>query len=75
MHPSVSIGHLEDEDLLVSFDVVSLFTKVPINEALVEISQHLNEDEDLFEHVSIPVEDISSLVELCLRSTYFQLGD
>ena len=60
---------------MVSFDVVSLFTCVPIDEALKVIEQRLNEDETLMERTSIPVEDICALTELCLKSTYFQYQD
>jgi hypothetical protein len=49
---------LEDGDLLVSFDVVSLFTKVPIL-AFVEIIRHKTNEE------------VYSLVEFFLRSTFF----
>ena len=38
--------HAEDE-LLVSFDVVSLFTNVPIGEAVEVIQEMLRDDEDL----------------------------
>lgn len=57
---------------MLSFDVVSLFTKVPIAEALVTISDLLSQDESLEERTAIPAEDICALTELCLRSTYFE---
>ena len=41
-----------DGDLLVSFDVVSLFTRVPIDEALKVIKQRLKEDEMLMDRTS-----------------------
>ena len=66
---------IEDGDLLVSFDVVSLFTQVPIDEALKVIEQRLKEDETLMDRTSIPVEDICELTKLCLKSTYFQYQD
>jgi hypothetical protein len=45
-------------DLMVSFDVVSLFTKVPVKESLTLLSQHFKEEVlSLFKHV--------------LTSTYF----
>ena len=65
---------LEKDDCLVSFDVVSLFTKVPVDEAIAEISRRLKEDGDLIDRTPIPADDICSLVELCLKSTYFQFG-
>jgi len=57
---------------MVSFDVVSLFTKVPIADALATISNLLSQDESLEDHTAIPAEDICTLIELCLRLTYFE---
>ena len=55
---------LEEGSILVRFDVTSLFTKVPIAEALEVIGRRLEEQE---------VEDKGphSLLHLCLTSTYF----
>ena len=49
---------MNEEDILLSLDVVSLFTKIPINE-VVEVIKEISSKE------------ISSLVEICLRSTFF----
>ena len=51
-------GHLEPTDLLVSFDVVSLFTKIPIKEALEIINKLVNPK-------------ITNLIKICLESTFF----
>ncbi|XP_059066412.1 uncharacterized protein LOC131857721 [Cryptomeria japonica] len=50
--------NLDPQDTLVSFDVVSLFTKVPILDSIEIVKLKVNEE-------------IASLVELCLRSTFF----
>lgn len=53
---------LESSDLLVSFDVVSLFTRVPLEDSLCLITEKLDDD----------------LVKLCrhvLTSTYFLFND
>ena len=50
--------HVEPEDILISFDVVSLFTKVPITESLEYISK-------LF------TKDITELFRECLTTSYF----
>ena len=47
------------------FDVVSLLTKVPIDEALDVLALRLKEDSTLFERTAIPPEDIHRLAELC----------
>lgn len=60
---------------MVSFDVVNLFTKLPITEALEAISTLLSQDDSLEDRTAIPPEDICTLTELCLRSTYFQFHD
>ena len=49
---------LEPEDILVSFDVVSLYTCIPIKEAL-EVIYRLTDP------------DTAHLVEVCLTSTFF----
>ena len=50
--------NLEPEDILVSFDVVSLYTCIPINEAMAVINK-------------LTDPDTAKLVELCLTSTFF----
>ena len=49
---------LEANDILVSFDVVSLYTKIPVDEAITTI-RHLTND------------DTAKLVEVCLKTTFF----
>ena len=60
---------------MVSFDVTSLFTKVPLDEALQVISSLLREDDSLSERTNMPPDVVCKQVEICLRSTYFQVGD
>ena len=66
---------IEEQDRLVSFDVVSLFTRVPIDEALAVVVQRLQEDDMLLERTPIPPENIHALAEVCLKTTYFQYQD
>ena len=65
---------LAETDVMVSFDVVSLFTNVPVDEAILVISNRIQQEETLKERTSIPIPELCHLVELCLRSTYFQFG-
>ena len=58
---------VDKRDLTVSFDVVSLFTKVPIEEALEVVKERLNEDKTLFNRTPLVIEDICALTEPCLR--------
>ena len=50
--------HLEPGDILVSFDVVSLFTRVPVNESLNYISE-------------IFTKDLVDIFRACLSTSYF----
>ena len=59
---------------MASFDVTSLFTRIPVNEALLVLSQRLQNDASLKERTNINVPNLCTLVELCLKSTYFQFG-
>ena len=66
--------HVESDEILVSFDVSSLFTNVPVGEAVSIIRERLMEDETLGDRTSLSPERIADLLEMCLRSTYFSFG-
>ena len=66
---------LDKSDRLVSFDVVSLFTKVPVNEAMVVIEEMLENDESIDERTSMSPGEVCRLTSLCLRSTHFRFKD
>ena len=59
---------------MVSFDVVSLFTSVPVNEAFRVIEDLLAYDDTLRTQTTLLPADIMSLTRLCLTTTYFQFG-
>jgi hypothetical protein len=67
--------NLQSSDTLVSFDVVSLFTNVPVDEALTVIRDMLHNDHTLAERSALQVEAIMELLEVCLRTPYFQVND
>ena len=50
---------IDEKDILTSFDVISLYTKIPINESIKVIRDIVNNDETM------------ELVEICLKSTFF----
>ena len=66
---------LDEKDLLVSFDVQSLFTKVPIDEALSRLAIQLENDDTLEERTFMTPSTICHLTELCLRTTYFEFQE
>ena len=62
---------LRSNEVMVSFDVKSLFTTVPVDEAIEVILQKLSEDKTLEDRTALSPEQITKLLELCLRTTYF----
>ena len=66
--------HVESDEILVSFDVSSLFTNVPVGEAVSVIPERLREDRTLGDRISLSLEQIADLLEMCLKSTYFSFG-
>ena len=56
---------------LVSFDVVSLFTKIPVDLAVKVAEERLREDASLGQRTSLPVEDIIHLLSFCLKTPQF----
>ena len=56
---------------MVSFDVKALFTSVPIQPAITIIKKLLEEDQSLQQRTTMSVNNITCLLEFCLKSTYF----
>jgi hypothetical protein len=67
--------NLQSSDTLVSVDVVSLFTKVPVDETLQIIRNKVHNDDTLAEQFVLQVEAIIELLEVCLKTAYFQVDD
>lgn len=57
--------------IIVSFDVKSLFTNVPLQEALQVIEQRLSTDVHLRSRTLLSIESIMELLRKCLTTTYF----
>ena len=62
---------LGPDEVMVSYDVRTLFTSVPIQPALEVIEKLLKEDHDLQKRTTMSTKHIMDLLEFCLRSTYF----
>ena len=59
---------LGKNDILVSFDVISLFTNVPVEEA----KERLLSDITLSQRTNLSPENVHDLLKLCLTTTCFQ---
>ena len=62
--------NLGEDQCIMSYDVKALFTSVPIQPAISIIAKLL-EDQELQQRTSLSVKNITSLLEFCLKSTYF----
>ena len=62
---------ISDDEVMVSFDVVSLFTAIPVNKACAYIRDKLNNDNTLHLRTSLNTDDIISLLEFILSNNCF----
>ena len=63
---------LKPTECITSYDVSALFTSVPIEPAITIIRKKLELDPGLHTRTTMKVEQIISLLEFCLKTTYFQ---
>ena len=66
----ITAQRVEEDEVLVSFDVVSLFTRIPTNLSVQVACQRLQDDPSLSEYTSLTPGETVSLLELCLNATY-----
>ena len=62
---------LQQNECIISYDVKALSTSVPIQPVINIIHNKLANDKDLQQRTSMAIHHIISLLELCLKSTYF----
>ena len=69
-----TINHerIQEKEIMVSFDVESLFTNVPIEDAVKATLHKLENDPGLADRTNITPAQIADLLNFVLRSTYFQ---
>ena len=56
--------------VMVSFDVVSLFSLIPVHRAIEIARDNLEKDESLDNRTSLTVNEICKLLEFCLNVTF-----
>ena len=66
---------LEKGECITSYDVVALFTSIPISSALEVMKKKLEEDTELQKRTILPVDNILELLAFCLNNTYFVFQD
>ena len=62
---------VEEDEVLVSYDVTALYPSVPQDEALDIIYQTLSQDEDLKNKTTMTAENVITLLKICVSQTYF----
>ena len=66
---------LERGECITTYDVVSLFTSIPIPSALEVMKKKLEDDTELQKRTILPVDNILELLAFCLNNTYFVFQD
>ena len=65
---------VEEDEVLVSYDIVALYPSIPQNEAIDLINDCLMKDTNLKEKTSIPAKDLVDLFKICVKKTYFSFN-
>ena len=65
---------VESDEILISHDVVSLFTKTPVDVTLSIVLERLEADRTLTKRTRLTAHDIHRLLTFVAKSTYFQYG-
>ena len=71
----VANQEIAEDEVMVSFDVVSLFTAIPIDKACVYIREKLDEDTKLHSRTKLNADEIISLLDFTLSNNYFMFND
>ena len=63
---------ISEDEVLVSFDVKSLFTSVPVEDALTAVKETIAQDNEFETRNQISAETLIAMVKTCLSTTSFQ---
>ena len=66
---------ISEDEVMLSFDVVSLFTAIPVLKACTYIRDKLNNDTTLTSRTNLTTDDIISLLEFVPSNNYFVYND
>ena len=66
---------IEENEVMVSSDVEALYTKVPIEDALVIIKELLENDETLSDRTPLSPKNVLDLLGFLVRTTFFIFND
>ena len=62
---------VENDEILVSYDVTALYPSVPQDEAIELIYEKMKNDKDLPKKTTMTAENVIKLFKLCVQKTYF----
>ncbi|XP_049267759.1 uncharacterized protein LOC119378700 [Rhipicephalus sanguineus] len=65
---------LDSEEIMVSFDVKSMFTRIPVDYAVDCCRSALKNDDSLPARTPLEADDVCRLLDFCLRNTYFSFN-
>jgi hypothetical protein len=66
---------ISEDEVMVSFDVISLFTAIPVDKACEYIRKKLNEDTTLHLRTNLTTDEIISLLQFTLSNNFFVFND
>ena len=61
-------------DIMVSFDVKSLFASVPVCDALLVVQRKWEEDKELEINTGVTVDTVIKMLKLCMSCTHFKFN-
>ena len=64
-------ARLEPGEVNTPYDVKALFTSVPVDPSINIVQQKLTQDPKLHQRNSMSIQNIITLLEFCLKNTYF----
>ena len=65
---------IEDDEIMISSDITSLYTNIPIIDTLNIIKDYVNNDDQFTRKTSIPQDMILDLVHLVLTTTWYNFN-